>query len=669
MTRSGDSSGRATPGTRKYAAARDSALRSRLAGGRDGAGSGAESGPGATVAGGSSGREAVRARWPELQWRGDGQKRALTCGTLMHVIGVGGGDADDPEAPGVTVAEAVRELRRIAAKYDPERDAVLADKPVRGGDMIHTAAEDVVAVLAGLIDVSGTVAVVDGPSGTIRSPARGSARDSRDDLGTAATGETRLKLTARGRERLTTIVLAADGDKRYEHVDMGDPVLEYNPALDETASVPSEDEHGNPVWESTEERRERERLAKAQSEFRERMLPKKRRSPARPTYRSWMWVVRGQPLTYAYAFTGTPETEVLTAENTRPGEPWDKTAAALSDALWVRPFLDLVLGGGPDGIWTGKPLHQHTLHQDIEDFAAAGRAGFSEDTVRMSSKAWEMYDADTTTSSVYHDVTFLLRREEDRRSKSHARAAALASATVPPELELATAAREHEVGGSSNEWVNARRAEASRRADDRELRAAGATVVKATSDALMEALGESSVLHDTFAPHDWRAMEKSATTAGVSPRVRCTHTKANGHQCAYWGVAGTGRCELHGGRLIDEEETRSLVRAQQVRIFAASGRAVDTILFLLENSPNDAIRLRAAEQLLSRAGLSERTEISFDVRDGDPTRTDPGQVVRERLARLAGYSEDALNKQRALPDVDAEVIDEIEDDDTLNDAV
>jgi hypothetical protein len=611
----------------------------------------------------------VKTTWPELQWRGDGQKRALTCGTLMYIIGTGGGDIEDTESPGITVPSVVRELQRVAAKYDSNKDDTLSDKPVRGGDMIHTDSHEIVQIIAALCDVSGVIAIVNDAARVSDetttsddgNPVDTSVSASASHTDVARTSDIRLKLTARGKERLTAIMLSAESDKRFTHVDMSDPILEYNPVLDTTDTYTEVDEHGNITWLSTEEKRERERIVKAEEDFKEALLPKRRKSSARPSYRSWMWIVRNSPLTYAYASTKTPESVVLTETNTRPGDPYDKTGAALSDAYWIRPFLDLVLGGGPDGIWTGKPIQPHLLHQDVEDFTAAKRSGFTDDMVKMSSKAWEMFDNDSTPSTLYRDVAFLLRNEEQKRANSM-------TAAAVEELEMASSAREHELSErKTNEWTVSRKDIVAMKTSDRELRAAQATIIRSTSDALMDALRDNSIDPSQPQAWDWRRSADTAGTIAKGTRLRCTHVKTNGARCKYWGVDGSGRCELHGGRLLDEDETRSLIRAQQVRIFAASAKAVETLIHLMTHSANDSVRFQAASSLLNRAGLSERAEVSLSVDSGgdDGFKQDPAEVIRERLNRLAGHPDDA--KPNAIGSaIDAEVIDESDVDDAQN---
>lgn len=613
--------------------------------------------------------------WPVLEWRGDGKRRALTCGTILSIVSDMGGQWDD-DNPGVDAATVMRELRRIAAKYDPDKDSTLADKTVRGGDMILTSARDVAETIANLCDISGVLRVSNaevetdsnGTSSAVSAlPGDSESRDdssSEDDdsekVASRSNGETPtgvvayellngadgsvsvesrdilLKLTFRGQERLAALLSASTGDKRFAHIDFSDPILEYNPALDVATTAD----------ESSAERYERERLIDAEAAMADILTPLKRTSKTRPTYRLWMWIVKVSPQTYAYTVTDTDPDVVLTAENTAPGEPHEKCGIEMVKAMTVRPFIDLVLSGGPDGIWTGKPIQPHAIHHDVEAFTAADRAGFGDGIVQQSSMAWEMFDDTGKSTNDYLTKRIELKASYDARAQS---------------LDILPVAKE----GSDIENLNKRPQRTDRTTSfhlERENYYAKKIVFKTTADALMDALVDHGVSPDpdSMGIMDWRAMTRSAMDVDHAPKVRCGAVKTGGRQCRNWSVGGTGRCELHGGRLIDEDETRSLLRAQQIRIFAASGKALDTVLYLMENSSNDAIRLRAAETVLSRAGLSEKSEINLEVGAKDDTviRQDPGQIVRERLARLAGFDNaDVFDSPKQLEAVDAEVVD------------
>lgn len=602
--------------------------------------------------------------WPMLEWRGDGQRRALTCGTILSIVSNLGGNWDD-DNPGVDAATVVQELKRLAAKYDPNKDKTLEDKPVRGGDMLMVDARSVAETIANLCDISGVMRVANadlpvavdgdgedvyavGDEGDEKEASRSNGETPRGMVSYKLTEgnsgsvsiekrDVLLKLTLRGQERLVVMLSTAQGDKRFSHIDLADPILEYNPALDIEGTID----------ESTAEKAERERLVAAEAAMADALTPMKRHSPARPTYRLWMWIVKVSPQTYAYTVTDTDHDVVLTASNTAPGEPHEKCGVEFARAMGVRKFIDLVLSGGPDGIWTGKPLQPHTLHSDIEAFTAAGRAGFSEDIVKQSSMAWEMFDAADRPTTDYLNKRTMLKTSYDLRAQS--------TEIVPLAREGMMIEKSYQMGPRLYGPMRV----------EKEVHHAEKVVLKTTADALMDALVANSVGPDpeSMRTNDWRAMARGSGQIDLPPKMRCGTVKPSGKQCGNWAVGGTGRCELHGGRLIDEDETRSLLRAQQVRIFSASGKALDTILYLMEHSANDAIRLRAAETVLNRGGLGERSEINLEVgMKDDAVRQDPGQIVRERLARLAGFdSADVFASPKQLTAVDAEVV-EVEHD-------
>jgi hypothetical protein len=630
------------------------------------------------------------AAWPELKWRGDGFRRALTCGTLLSIIGAHEASGEGGDA--VTVARTLSELRRLASKYDPEQRPELRDKPIHGGDEIYTSTPEVVSIIAALCDISGVVQMEtatvemtpkppsepitptndthptdtsgndDTPKRRGRKPSPYTLPDDPKDpeeverelanrkyvlpdppplLGTAFTGvvtTTLLRLTVRGVERLNVLLGMALDDPRYDGIDLSDPILEYNPALDLRATA----------HEDAETRAKREQRVSDEEEAREAVLPPRRNSGQPPGYRSWMWIVKRSPLSYAYGSTGTDADTVLTQLNTAPGAECAECASRVSKAMFIRPFLDLVLSGGPEMIWAGKPIKPESIHHDVEVFSAASHSGFTPDMVRMSSLAWEMFEQDHTPASVYRAYTekFSVMRDDNEQDGVYLYRG--------PGLLEAMLRQAYDIDGADGEWVDpdeldaipaAPHTAAHLRKDGTErlitdLDTAEAIVGKSTAEALMDALAGGGV-HvpggNRALPHEKGRLVGSVKKPGKAPVLGCTYIRPDDRRCTNPSTGGSGRCDLHGGRLLDTNETASLIRAQQVRIFAGVPKALDTIFELMEHSAQDAVRLRAAETWLSRAGVSERKEITLDIginTTDDAAVNDPGSVIRKRLEQL-----------------------------------
>jgi len=607
--------------------------------------------------------------WPELKWRGDGMRRALTCGTLLHIIGHHGGVTQMPEewdgpedGAGATVPFVLSELRRIAARYDPEQNQAFYANPIHGGEQLYTDTTNVLQILTGLCAISGVVELIpvtvtkilsgdaydpdekeftkkEPKSRKSTSPYTLPAPDSlyvdavnkTEIIGAPITElheEVTLKLTRRGADRLTALHLLAREDPRYGNIDLDDPILEYNPALD-TRDM---------ATESPSERNRREEAIRAAAESEDESLPLRRTSHQRPTYRGWLWIVKRQPMTFAYGSTGTPPDTVLTEENSGPGSEYEQCGNRISQALFLRPFLDLVLSGGPEGIWTGKPIKPESIHHDIEVFSASSHSGFGSDMVRMSSLAWELFEKDRTPASTYRTLTerFLELFDETRPMGEEFGE----DSSGKSDIEQAIVIEHEDVDLDIYEPLPTSPSDAGVKKKERPfgLPRAERVVIKSTSEAIRDAMASNGLgaQNNMSMPRDWQTMARKTASPDEPPVMRCTFVRVDQKRCINWSVGGGGRCELHGGRFLDTNETASLLKAMQVRIFACTARAIDVVADLMENSAQDAVRLRAAETILSRAGLSERKEISVDlgISTADGASSDPGMIIRERLARL-----------------------------------
>ncbi len=92
------------------------------------------------------------------------------------------------------------------------------------------------------------------------------------------------------------------------------------------------------------------------------------------------------------------------------------------------------------------------------------------------------------------------------------------------------------------------------------------------------------------------------------PAVYCSAHKTNGDPCRRRPINGGTVCATHGGRA---PQVRA---AAQRRILAAADRAAAAVVALMEDSETPhAVKLAAAKDLLDRAGLSSKTELSVEV--------------------------------------------------------
>lgn len=104
---------------------------------------------------------------------------------------------------------------------------------------------------------------------------------------------------------------------------------------------------------------------------------------------------------------------------------------------------------------------------------------------------------------------------------------------------------------------------------------------------------------------------------------RCRAHKRDGSACGRWAIAGGTVCPSHGGRA---PQVRS---AAQLRLADLVMPALTTIAREMATSPISAVRLRAAQDLLDRAGIA---------RGGDflTSRENAFDFISARLAVLRG---------------------------------
>lgn len=257
------------------------------------------------------------------------------------------------------------------------------------------------------------------------------------------------------------------------------------------------------------------------------------------------------------------------------------------------PLARLVLGGGPDSIWVNRPLKSDQVLRDVEGFFLAERHGITEQHLLLATEAVEAHAAERRLTKAEMEEF-----KQNQRDKA-------AQQTLAHAREVAASVIEVELGETAV-------------AEDLEE-------IKASA---LSGLGRDS---------------------GVIVRTRCTYIYAHanaryrvGDRCKGPALPGNTKCEYHGGQLIDSEETRRhLARAHGVMV-RASEAAVMVVIDILQNSPNEQLRLKAAEMLLDRAGLAVGADVEKitgkpsggkDALAGEAVAAT--DALRERLMRLA----------------------------------
>jgi hypothetical protein len=241
----------------------------------------------------------------------------------------------------------------------------------------------------------------------------------------------------------------------------------------------------------------------------------------------------------------------------------------------------MVLGGGPENVWVNKPLKAEGVCYDVESFYATKRGGITEEHVEMARDAITAYKEDATS------VGMLI----DARKDTEAEAARL--------IEIARADAIRKVAPGL----------------DLEYPGLAPPGVRGSPDGKATVYGEGSV-----------------------PRTICNYVTKRTTLCGRLAVLGQARCDLHGGVYLDPEETKHIVRAGTEKIMAATATAIDTVIDIMQNSVQDAVRLKAAEMLLDRGGFTAGMTIEIEDKSSKNSASSAG-VIADRLARLAGHDE------------------------------
>lgn len=117
--------------------------------------------------------------------------------------------------------------------------------------------------------------------------------------------------------------------------------------------------------------------------------------------------------------------------------------------------------------------------------------------------------------------------------------------------------------------------------------------------------------------------------------VRCRWIKADGTRCWRWSsnnVRRSAHCRSHAGYTQDVTELSRGLRDAKVQLANAAGAAAEALEELMLSAASEPVRLKASTEILDRVGVRGGFEVDAKV---EVTETNPADVVRERLARLA----------------------------------
>jgi hypothetical protein len=151
---------------------------------------------------------------------------------------------------------------------------------------------------------------------------------------------------------------------------------------------------------------------------------------------------------------------------------------------------------------------------------------------------------------------------------------------------------------------------------------------------------------------------KSEKRAPLAQPHRCRHIKDDGIRCMLWGsgrIKDDGLCRVHL-RSLSRKTSDDIERARE-KLTQAAPYAVDKLEELMMTAESEPVQLKAATEILDRAGVRGGVEIettlNIDLRPA-------ADVIQERLARLTSgaLSESLRLANKGTDIIDAEVVEE-----------
>lgn len=116
------------------------------------------------------------------------------------------------------------------------------------------------------------------------------------------------------------------------------------------------------------------------------------------------------------------------------------------------------------------------------------------------------------------------------------------------------------------------------------------------------------------------------------PAIQCTGTNSRGERCGRWAIRGAEVCISHGGNLPNVREAAdAVVQEVRMRIAGLTPEAAEVLEELTRPGTADAIRLKAATEILDRAGIKGQLDINVQVEH----KIDPGKTIAERLEQIS----------------------------------
>ena len=150
-------------------------------------------------------------------------------------------------------------------------------------------------------------------------------------------------------------------------------------------------------------------------------------------------------------------------------------------------------------------------------------------------------------------------------------------------------------------------------------------------------------------PMNWKP-----TNDAPIPVVRCKATSTtSGERCKRWSIRGATVCQIHGGRLPNVvDHANAVVESARLRLYGMADDAAEVLNELIQPGVADALRLKAAESILNRAGLKDSVDINVEVTHNEK----PSEGILKSLAIMRERNEEAARRKAAEEAEEEEIL-------------
>lgn len=132
----------------------------------------------------------------------------------------------------------------------------------------------------------------------------------------------------------------------------------------------------------------------------------------------------------------------------------------------------------------------------------------------------------------------------------------------------------------------------------------------------------------------------------AGPPQRCRHIKSDNTRCLLWSanrVTDDGLCRTHLGT--KQNNVTGAVARARTRAYQAAPIAVEILENLMESAESEPVKLKAATEILDRAGIRGGVEIDANI---DISLRPSASLIEERLARLRPQAQDILEVEATV---------------------